>query len=270
MEHAASMIGYVTMAMTIMPMFAPAIGGLLEENFHWQYSVRLMYLMGMIAIALIWFDQTETLRKEEKRTGLISDYYQLMFNKKFWSYIVVMGFCVGSYFSFLTGAPILSDQYFNLDPSVQGYFFAIMGLGFFLGNYLTGKYAVKIGPNKFMLWGCYVALLGPLMQGGIFMSFYFGPLSFFLPMLFVGLGQGLIVPNAAAGVVSVDPKLAGSASGLAATIQILIGGFLALITGYIVPKFMSPLPLIIILSITILVSLAFSLRLYNDSELDKF
>ena len=41
----------------------------------------------------------------------------------------------------------------------------------------------------------------------------FGPLSFFPPMfLFGGLGQGkLIVPNAAAGIVSVNPKLAGSA-----------------------------------------------------------
>ena len=32
MEHAASMIGYVTMAMTIMPMLAPALGGILEEQ----------------------------------------------------------------------------------------------------------------------------------------------------------------------------------------------------------------------------------------------
>ena len=42
MEHAASMIGYVTMAMTIMPMLAPAVGGIFEEQ--WRYSLRLMYL----------------------------------------------------------------------------------------------------------------------------------------------------------------------------------------------------------------------------------
>ena len=269
MEHAASMIGYVTMAMTIMPMFAPAIGGIIEEQLHWQYSVRLMYIMGIISVILIWFDQTETLKKGKGKSSLISDYSQLLFNKKFWCYIIIMGFCVGSYFSFLTGAPVISEEYFYLEPSVQGYLFAIMGLGFFAGNFLTGRYAVKIGPNKFMLWGCYVALLGPLIQVGIFVSAYFGPLSFFIPMLLVGLGQGLIVPNAAAGVVSVDPKLAGSASGLAATIQILIGGFLALITGYIISKLVSPLPLIIILIITILVSLLFSYTLIKSEGLKK-
>ena len=61
MEHAASMIGYVTMAMTIMPMLAPAIGGILEEQLNWRYSLRLMYLMGIISLLLIWFDQKETL-----------------------------------------------------------------------------------------------------------------------------------------------------------------------------------------------------------------
>ena len=106
MEHAASMIGYVTMAMTIMPMFAPAIGGIIEEQLHWQYSVRLMYIMGIISVILIWFDQTETLKREKDKSSLISDYSQLLFNKKFWCYIIVMGFCVGSYFSFLTGAHI--------------------------------------------------------------------------------------------------------------------------------------------------------------------
>ena len=37
MNQAASMIGYITMAMTIMPMLGPAIGGLIEENFE-QFS----------------------------------------------------------------------------------------------------------------------------------------------------------------------------------------------------------------------------------------
>ena len=110
---------------------------------------------------------------------------------------------------------------------------------------------------------------GTINPSGYICKSHFGPLSFFLPMLLVGLGQGLIVPNAAAGVVSVDPKLAGSASGLAATIQIVIGGFLALITGYIISKFVSPLPLIIILIITILVSLLFSYTLIKSEGLKK-
>ena len=266
MEHAASMIGYVTMAMTIMPMLAPALGGILEEQLNWRYSLRLMYLMGIISLLLIWFDQKETLNKNEiSKAKLSDDYKELFLNKDFWFYVFVMGFSVGSYFSFLTGAPVISAEYFELAPSVQGYLFAILGIGFFLGNFLTGRYAMKIGPNRFMLWGCFVALTGPALQALIYLNFTFGPLSFFTPMFLVGLGQGLIVPNAAAGIVSVNPKLAGSASGLGATIQVMIGGILAYATGYIIADFISPLPLIGILFFTILVTLFFSFKLQKKT-----
>ena len=93
-------------------------------------------------------------------------------------------------------------------------------------------------------------------------------------MFLVGLGQGLIVPNAAAGIVSVNPKLAGSASGLGATIQVMIGGILAYATGYIIADFVSPLPLIGILFFTILGAIAGSFfgKLYHrvvDAVLSK-
>jgi len=266
MEHAASMIGYVTMAMTIMPMLAPAVGGVLEEQLNWRYSLRLMYFMGVISLLLIWFDQKETLNKNEiSEAKFLEDYKELFLNKDFWFYVIVMGFSVGSYFSFLTGAPVISAEYFQLAPSVQGYLFAILGLGFFLGNFLTGRFAMKIGPNSLMLWGCFIAIIGPLLQVLIYLNFSFGPLSFFAPMFLVGLGQGLIVPNAAAGIVSVNPKLAGSASGLGATIQVMIGGILAFITGYIIADYVSPLPLIGILIFTILVTLFFSFKLQKNN-----
>ena len=247
-------------------MLAPAIGGVLEEQLNWRYSLRLMYLMGIISLLLIWFDQKETLNKSDiSQTKLSEDYKELLLNTNFWFYVIVMGFSVGSYFSFLTGAPVISAEYFKLTPSVQGYLFAILGLGFFLGNFLTGRFAMKIGPNRFMLWGCFIALTGPLLQCLIYFNFTFGPLSFFAPMFLVGLGQGLIVPNAAAGIVSVNPKLAGSASGLGATVQVLIGGILAYLTGYIISQFVSPLPLICILFFTILVTLFFAYKLQKSN-----
>ena len=85
-------------------------------------------------------------------------------------------------------------------------------------------------------------------------------------MFFVGLGNGLTVPNAAAGIVSVNPRLAGSASGLGATIQILIGGILAFITGYVTSIIVSPIPLIVILLITIIVSMTFSYILIRSNQ----
>ena len=35
-DQAASLIGYVTMGMSLMPMVGPMIGGFLDESFGWQ------------------------------------------------------------------------------------------------------------------------------------------------------------------------------------------------------------------------------------------
>ena len=48
------------------------------------------------------------------------------------------------------------------------------------------------------------------------------PLTFFGAILFVGVGNGLLLPSANAGIVSVEPHLAGSASGLGGAL--LVGG----------------------------------------------
>jgi DHA1 family bicyclomycin/chloramphenicol resistance-like MFS transporter len=56
-------------------------------------------------------------------------------------------------------------------------------------------------------------------------------LGFFAAMALVGVGNGLLLPSANAGVVSVRPELAGSASGVGGALQIGSGAALAAITG---------------------------------------
>jgi DHA1 family bicyclomycin/chloramphenicol resistance-like MFS transporter len=56
-------------------------------------------------------------------------------------------------------------------------------------------------------------------------------LSFFGSILFVGLGNGLLLPSANAGVVSVRPHLAGSASGLGGALMIGGGAALSVLAG---------------------------------------
>ena len=63
-------------------------------------------------------------------------------------------------------------------------------------------------------------------------------------MLLVGLGNGMTLPNASSGMVSVNPQLAGSASGLGMAVMIGVGSALSAITGSILGAGTSPYPLI--------------------------
>src|SRR5690606_80951 len=59
----------------------------------------------------------------------------------------------------------------------------------------------------------------------------FHPTLFFVTIMFLGVGNGLLLPSANAGMVSVRPHLAGSASGLGGAMMIGGGAAMASLTG---------------------------------------
>ena len=59
-DQAASLIGYVTMGMSLMPMIGPMIGGFLDETLGWQSVFVFTFLVGAAVLALIWVDLGET------------------------------------------------------------------------------------------------------------------------------------------------------------------------------------------------------------------
>ena len=58
--QAASMIGYVTMGMSLVPMVGPVIGGALDEAVGWRANFLLLLAGGLGVGALVWADLGET------------------------------------------------------------------------------------------------------------------------------------------------------------------------------------------------------------------
>ena len=79
--------------------------------------------------------------------------------------------------------------------------------------------------------------------------------SFFGFMIFVGLGNGLCIPNATAGMLSVRPHLAGTASGIGGAILIGGGAAMAAFTGPLLEAGQGALPLQWIMFLTAAVSI---------------
>ena len=50
-------------------------------------------------------------------------------------------------------------------------------------------------------------------------------------MTFMGLGNGMVIPNATAGALSIRPDLAGTASGLSGAMMIGFGAALSALAG---------------------------------------
>ena len=213
-DRAASMIGYVTMGMSVVPMIGPAFGGLLEDMFGWKANFAVLFLVGLATLALVWFDLGETNRS--RSTSMLRQfaaYPDLVRSRRFWGYTMTATFASAAFFAFLGGGPYVATHVLDMRPAVLGFYFIFIAAGYMIGNFFSGRYASRFGLNTMMIAGNLVATAGMALSMLLFLVGLSGPLSFFGPIFFLGLGNGITLPSANAGIVSVRPHLAGSASG---------------------------------------------------------
>ncbi|MFK7879781.1 multidrug effflux MFS transporter [Roseobacter sp.] len=263
-DRAASMIGYVTMGMAVVPMISPMLGGVLDEIFGWRSNFWVLFLLGGLTFWLAWADLGETASKSGRTLPQqFAEYPELLTSPRFWGYSLAAGFCSGAFFAYLGGGPFVGSVVFGLSPFWVGIYFGAPALGYFFGNMFTGMMAQRIGLNKLVLIGSLINAGGIFLSLMIFLSGYGSALSFFGLMTFVGLGNGLVIPNATAGMLSVRPHLAGSASGLGGAIMIGGGAALSILAGASLSVESGAFPLLFIMLATSTAAVVSILMVYR-------
>jgi DHA1 family bicyclomycin/chloramphenicol resistance-like MFS transporter len=231
-EQAASMIGYVTMAMSVVPMIGPAVGGALDEVFGWQASFVLLIALGVLMIILIWADLGETAQPSGRSfAAQVREYPELLASPRFWGYSSAASLASGSFFAYLGGAPFVGETVFHLSPAAVGYYFAAPAIGYALGNFIAGRWSVRFGINRMVLTGTVFSTLALTVGAVIAAIAPAHPMIFFTAVGLMAVGNGITLPNANAGILSVRPHLAGSASGLGGAMMIGGGAVLAAVAG---------------------------------------
>jgi DHA1 family bicyclomycin/chloramphenicol resistance-like MFS transporter len=255
-DQAASMIGYVTMAMSVVPMIGPVIGGALDEAFGWQAPFVLLAVCGIGLYALIWRDLGET--GGGAGTTFLDQarqYPALFQSQRFWGYCLAAAFASGAFFAYLGGAPFVGSEIFGLDPAALGFYFGAPALGYMAGNFLSGVYTVRVGIDRMMILGALVTLAGMAALALVTALGFVGPAPFFGFTIFVGLGNGIMLPSANAGMLSVRPALAASAAGIGGAIMIGGGAALSALAGVVLTAQSGPMPLILLMLTTSILSL---------------
>ena len=243
--QAASMIGYVTMGMSLVPMIGPVIGGFLDEAFGWQANFSFLLVVGLAVTALVWADLGETAAPSDARfIDQLRQYPTLLTSRRFWGYSMAAAFSSGCFFVYLGGAPYVGTEVFKLSSQEVGLLFALTAIGYMVGNFLAGRYSVRFGMNRMILMGTLTTTAGLTALLLLTLAGLSGPVVFFALTIPMGIGNGLALPNANAGILSVRPDLAGTASGLGGAIMIGGGAGLAALAGWILGPGSSELPLV--------------------------
>lgn len=255
-DQAASMIGYVTMGMAVLPMIGPAVGGALDEAFGWQSVFWFQALVGVAVMGLVWSDMGETAtQRSASFSDQFRDYPELLTSPRFWGYSAAAAFGSGGFFAYLGGGPFVGSEIYGLSPFWLGIYFGAPALGYAVGNYISGRYTQAYGIDAMILTGAIIVASFFVAALATFYAGFGSAEVFFGFMTFLGLGNGLVMPNANAGLLSVRPQLAGTASGLGGAIMIGGGAALSALAGTLLTVEAGPFPILWMILVTSCLSL---------------
>jgi MFS transporter, DHA1 family, multidrug resistance protein len=233
-EQSAQMIAYLTMAMVVAPMLAPLIGAVLTEVWGWRAIFAFVFLFSLL---LLWQSAARLVETRAAAAipsgfaGMLSGAGWLVRQPPFIAYALQSAFSIAVFFSFIAGAPYFMIDVLGRPVTEYGIYFMLVSAGFMAGNFTAARISARIGLDRMILMGTVLALAATLVAAALLAAGWWHPLSLFGPMTAAAYANGLTVPNAQAGAVSVDPALAGTASGLSGFSQMFVAALVSQAVG---------------------------------------
>ena len=233
-DRAASMIAYLTMAMVVAPMLAPAGGAVLLDLAGWR---TIFIVVTAIGVLLAWGARQRLLETRAGGSGsaswsaLLTGTAALFRSRAFVGYVLQSAFAISVFFAFVAGAPYYMIDILDRPATEYGLYFIVVSLGFMTGNFTAARITPRVGLDRMVVTGSCLVVAGTGLAATLLASGMWTPLALIGPMMLTTFGNGLAIPNAQAGAISVDPALAGTASGLSGFAQMLVAALVSQAVG---------------------------------------
>jgi len=256
-DRAAGIIGLVATVMVVVPTLGPLIGGLLDTGFGWESIFLFTAVTSAMVVAWAAIALPETRGRNAPagtQEGFIRDLARLAANAKFAGYVCAGAFGSGTFFAFLGGGPHVIVTLMGRTSAEYGIWFAISSFGYMAGNFIASRLSTRFGIDKLIWWGIAVEVAGAAMATALAAFAHdWGPAILFVPQMIISLGNGLLLPGAISGAVSVRPQAAGTAAGIIGCVQMALGAAIAQYAGTLMAESATAMPLAILMDALVLV-----------------
>ncbi len=231
---AARLMALIMLVFSVAPVLAPLAGSGLILIAGWRAVFVAMSLVGVAALALVAFALPET-RPSEQRVAasfgsVIRGYLTLLRDLRFLGVSLIGGFGIASFFTFIASVSFVYIDHFGLTPTIFSFAFSCNAVGFIGSAQLSGLLARRFGFTRVIR----AAVLGyAVMAVALFVVTLAGVdrLSVLIPMLFLCFScLGLVIPSTAGLALDRHGPIAGTASALMGTIQMVCGALAVLFT----------------------------------------
>lgn len=229
------LMAMIMLVISVSPMLAPLVGSGVIALGGWRAVFWVIAVATLMSLALLTFAQPETLAPENRApirmASLASGARRLLSDPIFMGLTLVGGLGISSFFVFLTSAPFVYTEEFGLSPTGFSIAFAVNAIGFFAASQAAGPLGERFGMPRVILWGAVgFAVFGSLLTlvaaaGGATLVSVAGLL--FLAYAFLGV----VIPSTMVMALDPHPDIAGLASSLGGTLQMVAGAVAVTLAG---------------------------------------
>ena len=256
-ETAARMLAYMVTALVLAPMMAPLIGGLLNDLTGWRAIFWFTGIAGLAALALALPRVPETLAqpvRDQSLGGMLLSFVSLLRIPAFLAYAGQLSFGLGMFMALIGGAPFVVVRVLERPPTELGVLLLILSAGFMAGTFITARIAGRVGVDRMIRFGSGLSVAFGVLMLVLVLTLEWNVWTIFLPATGMAFAMGLIMPNAQAAAVSVNPRIAGAASGLMSFIQMSTGAVFAQTVGLLQDG--TPIPMVIVVTLAAVLGFA--------------
>jgi MFS transporter, DHA1 family, multidrug resistance protein len=245
-DRAASMIGIVVGSMMIAPMIGPFLGGVLETNYGWRTVFWFLGIVSLVIFVWAWVTLPETRRVATgpDATGFIQDVRALVSTPQFHGFVICQALAAATFFVFASGGAFVVITQMGRSSAEYGAWFATGAIAYMAGNLMAARLTPKVGGHRMIWIGLAIQIAGSainLVWGLVGLNAH--PAWLFITQMIVAYGNGYVMPNLAAGAISVRPQAAGTASGVLGFVQMSVGAIVSQIGAHLGADYATAVPL---------------------------
>lgn len=263
-EEATKALATVSSMMAIAPVAAPTIGSLILEVATWQWTFYFLSICGAVIWLLIFFFIRESLQTPQPFTikAISTNIATLVKDKRYMGSVLTGSFLYAPLFAFLSVAPFLMMNFYNIPTILFGAYFIFIVTGFIAGNFAAVRMSDRYHWRTPFKLGLGIALFASVLLFHL-THYWLHPLSLIIPMLLLAFTMGMISPISTSLALQDYSNIAATASALLGFIQMTVASAAGFLAGLFLSR--HPEPLAIVVICVVLISLSSYLLLLSPS-----
>lgn len=260
-EEVARAISFLMLIMGGAPIIAPTVGGIVITYFSWHAIFIILSVLSFLMFLSVFRFLPESIDPDasvELKLGkVLKKYYGIFTDKIFLSFSMAGSFTIGALFAYISNAPILFMDNFNLSETEFGWLFGLNAGGLIVGSQLNRVVLKKNSTFKVSkVISVLLVVLSVFLIGNSlwYSNFYLIITNLFLILFLLGFQN----PNTTALSLYPFTKKAGRASALIGSLKMGMGA----IASFVISSFdtTSMLPMAVVIFTCLLSSCFFIFR----------